>query len=233
MSHQQQLWPLARLPIMRQNTPMPLCLMCSALHDSAAAGMCSHSLHAACTWRFVVTERRRVCAPLQARNGFTVVRMFAFPVQEGFNLQTAAGIFNERAFKGLDIAVAEAAKNNLRLVLAFMNNWNYNPKQTDWKCAAAAPRCYLVICTMHAPACTASWLFQGRKVHHPLEPEASSDGHVLSGKHHFRGTLVCAGVCPDGMLRGAGAGSRTGRPQRWAATTSTRTPTRLQSTRTT
>jgi hypothetical protein len=94
-----------------------------------------------------------VCA---ARNGFTVVRMFAFPVQEGFNLQTAAGVFNERAFKGLDIAVAEAAKNNLRLVLAFMNNWNYNPKQTDWKCAAGClSSCWLLtLRTMHACICT-------------------------------------------------------------------------------
>ena len=44
-------------------------------------------------------------------------------------------MFNPRAFKGLDIAIAEAAKNDLKLVLTIMNNWNYNPKQTDWKCA--------------------------------------------------------------------------------------------------
>ena len=74
-----------------------------------------------------------------AQNGFRVVRMFGFPVQEGFNLQTSAGVFNPLALKGLDIAVAEAAKNNLRLVVALMNNWNYNPLQTDWKCAFPFP----------------------------------------------------------------------------------------------
>ena len=80
--------------------------------------------------------RLRACGVLcAAQNGFRVVRMFGFPVQEGFNLQTSAGVFNPLAFKGLDIAVAEAAKNNLRLVVALMNNWNYNPLQTDWKCA--------------------------------------------------------------------------------------------------
>ena len=38
-----------------------------------------------------------------------------------------------QAFKGFDIAIAEAAKQNIRLVIALTNNWNYNPLQTDWK----------------------------------------------------------------------------------------------------
>ncbi|EIE27747.1 glycoside hydrolase [Coccomyxa subellipsoidea C-169] len=70
-----------------------------------------------------------------ARQNFTVVRMFGFPVQRGFNLQTAAGVYNEQAFKGMDTVIAEAARNNVKLVIAFMNNWNYNPLQTDWKCS--------------------------------------------------------------------------------------------------
>ncbi|CAL5224413.1 g7095 [Coccomyxa viridis] len=70
-----------------------------------------------------------------ARQNFNVVRMFGFPVQRGFNLQTSAGVYNEQAFKGFDITIAEAAKQNIRLVIALTNNWNYNPLQTDWKCA--------------------------------------------------------------------------------------------------
>ncbi|CAK0785548.1 hypothetical protein CVIRNUC_008758 [Coccomyxa viridis] len=70
-----------------------------------------------------------------ARQNFNVVRMFGFPVQRGFNLQTSAGVYNEQAFKGFDITIAEAAKQNIRLVVALTNNWNYNPLQTDWKCA--------------------------------------------------------------------------------------------------
>ncbi len=38
-----------------------------------------------------------------------------------------------QAFKGFDITIAEAAKQNIRLVVALTNNWNYNPLQTDWK----------------------------------------------------------------------------------------------------
>ncbi len=31
-----------------------------------------------------------------ARQNFNVVRMFGFPVQRGFNLQTSAGVYNEQ-----------------------------------------------------------------------------------------------------------------------------------------
>lgn len=34
----------------------------------------------------------------------------------------------------MDTVIAEAARNNVKLVIALMNNWNYNPLQTDWKC---------------------------------------------------------------------------------------------------
>ena len=39
-------------------------------------------------WRVRLLTIDSVCPPA-ARNGFTVVRMFAFPVQEGFNLQVS------------------------------------------------------------------------------------------------------------------------------------------------
>ena len=61
--------------------------------------------------------------------------MFGFPVLEGFNLQVAAGQYNEVAFRGLDYVIAEAGKAGVKLIIAFMNNWNYNPLQTDWKYA--------------------------------------------------------------------------------------------------
>ena len=73
------------------------------------------------------------CVYTAARTGFNVVRIFGFPVQKGFNLQTAAGVYNEQAFKGLDMVIAEAGKAGLKLIIAFANNWNYNTLQTDWK----------------------------------------------------------------------------------------------------
>lgn len=70
-----------------------------------------------------------------ARQNLTVVRMFGFPVQEGFNLQLDPGVYNETAFRGLDIVISEAAKAGLRLVVALTNNWAYNDQETEWKCA--------------------------------------------------------------------------------------------------
>ena len=36
-----------------------------------------------------------------ARQNFNVVRMFGFPVQRGFNLQTSAGVYNEQVCPNL------------------------------------------------------------------------------------------------------------------------------------
>lgn len=68
-----------------------------------------------------------------ARNNLTVVRMFGFPLQEGFNLQTEPNVYNEQAFRGMDMVIAEAAKHGLRLVIALTNNWAYNKLLTEWK----------------------------------------------------------------------------------------------------
>jgi hypothetical protein len=81
---------------------------------------------------------RLFCGPA-ARQHFNVVRIFGFPVQKGFNLQTAAGVYNEYAFKGLDTVVAEAGKAGIKLIIALTNNWSYNTLQTDWKCAHYLP----------------------------------------------------------------------------------------------
>ena len=69
-----------------------------------------------------------------------MVRIFGFPVQQGFNLQTAPGVYNETAFRGLDAVIAEAAKHGLRLVITLANNWNYNDQETGTKCALLAQR---------------------------------------------------------------------------------------------
>jgi len=68
-----------------------------------------------------------------ARQNLNVVRIFGFPVQKGFNLQTSAGVYNEYAFTGLDKVISEASKAGLKLIVALTNNWSYNNLQTDWK----------------------------------------------------------------------------------------------------
>ena len=77
-----------------------------------------------------------MCRACAARQNFNVVRVFGFPVQKGFNLQTGPGVYNEWAFEGLDRVIAEAGNAGLKLIIALTNNWNYNTLQTDWKCAA-------------------------------------------------------------------------------------------------
>ena len=63
----------------------------------------------------------------------------------------------------MDTVIAEAARNNVKLVIALMNNWNYNPLQTDWKCA---PRLALVAQKKSCFLCTAcTWAHASRAVH--------------------------------------------------------------------
>ena len=87
----------------------------------------------------------RVCCA--ARQSFNVVRIFGFPVQRGFNLQTSPGVYNEAAFVALDRVISEAGRAGLKLIIALTNNWNYNNVQTDWKCAhAGLPLCFQAWC---------------------------------------------------------------------------------------
>ncbi len=86
-----------------------------------------------------------------ARQSFNVVRIFGFPVQRGFNLQTSPGVYNEAAFAALDRVVNEAGKAGLKLIIALTNNWNYNDVQTDWKCAPPPPLpliCSIACCSL-------------------------------------------------------------------------------------
>ena len=66
-------------------------------------------------------------------NNFTVVRMFGFSVEEGVNLQTAPGVYNESLFRAFDYVVARAGQLGLRLIPALANNWHYNSNSTDNK----------------------------------------------------------------------------------------------------
>ncbi|GAQ82979.1 hypothetical protein KFL_001310095 [Klebsormidium nitens] len=63
--------------------------------------------------------------------GLNVVRTWAFGDGPG-QLQTAPGQYNEQWFQGLDYVIAQAAQNNLRVILPFVNNWSRNcPDRSD------------------------------------------------------------------------------------------------------
>lgn len=134
----------------------------------------SHNLKGKCTAimirasRFAharLTAMSHCCA---ARQNFNVVRIFGFPVQKGFNLQTSAGVYNEYAFTGLDKVISEASKAGLKLIIALTNNWSYNNLQTDWKCEPHSPllsQCYLgaildgadAVSALHARVAQCMW----------------------------------------------------------------------------
>ncbi|KAJ9180849.1 hypothetical protein P3X46_009046 [Hevea brasiliensis] len=57
--------------------------------------------------------------------GLTVCRTWAFSDGHGPNgLQLSPGVFNERAFQGLDFVIVEARKHGIRLILSLVNNLN-------------------------------------------------------------------------------------------------------------
>ncbi|GAQ82980.1 Glycoside hydrolase [Klebsormidium nitens] len=73
--------------------------------------------------------------------GLNVLRTWAFSDGPG-KLQTAPGQFNEQTFRCLDFVIAEAAKNNIRVILPFVNNWNaYGGKAqyVAWSKQAGSP----------------------------------------------------------------------------------------------
>lgn len=47
--------------------------------------------------------------------GLTVMRAWASTVDQAYALQTAPGVYNEAVFKGLDYALDEARKRNIRV----------------------------------------------------------------------------------------------------------------------
>ena len=56
--------------------------------------------------------------------GFNMVRIFAHGVLPGYQMQTSPGVYEERLFRGLDYAVAEAGRRGLKIVLSLVDNWS-------------------------------------------------------------------------------------------------------------
>jgi mannan endo-1,4-beta-mannosidase len=69
-------------------------------------------------------------------NNLTVVRMFAYGVQNGYNVQLVdnPGSYNETALADMDYVVSEAGKRGLKLIVALASNWIYNPTMSGTKC---------------------------------------------------------------------------------------------------
>jgi len=67
-------------------------------------------------------------------SNLTVVRMFAYGVAYGYQLQTGPGTYNESAFKNMDFVIAEAGKRDLKLLISLASNWIYAPNTTGTKC---------------------------------------------------------------------------------------------------
>ncbi|KAK9917687.1 hypothetical protein WJX75_007185 [Coccomyxa subellipsoidea] len=55
--------------------------------------------------------------------GFTVMRAWSHGVTPNYALQTAPGVYNEAMFRGLDYALDEAQQRNIKVILAFVDNW--------------------------------------------------------------------------------------------------------------
>lgn len=63
----------------------------------------------------------------------TVIRAFAFVVQDGYNQQLAPGVYNESLLVAMDEVVAQAATRGLKLILILADNWQYNANMSDCK----------------------------------------------------------------------------------------------------
>ncbi len=70
-------------------------------------------------------------------NNFTVIRAFAFVVQEGYNMQLGDGAYNVSLLEAMDQFVAASSTRGLKLIMSLSNNWNYNSNMSDTKCAPA------------------------------------------------------------------------------------------------
>ncbi|EIE27597.1 glycoside hydrolase [Coccomyxa subellipsoidea C-169] len=55
--------------------------------------------------------------------GFTVMRAWSHGVTQNYALQTSPGVYNEAMFRGLDFALDEARQRNVKVLLAFVDNW--------------------------------------------------------------------------------------------------------------
>ncbi|CAL8463534.1 g3068 [Coccomyxa elongata] len=55
--------------------------------------------------------------------GFTVMRAWSHGVTPNYALQTSPGVYNEAMFQGLDYALDQAQQRNIKVLLAFVDNW--------------------------------------------------------------------------------------------------------------
>ncbi|KAK9815739.1 hypothetical protein WJX72_008765 [[Myrmecia] bisecta] len=55
--------------------------------------------------------------------GFTVMRAWGVGVTRAFQLEMEPGVYNEAVFWGLDYALDEARQRKLKVILAFLDNW--------------------------------------------------------------------------------------------------------------
>lgn len=108
----------------------------AAMHTSAATAPCLFSLD----WQACPVPNSKACIAHEPHssccavaNNLTVIRMFAFPVVDGFNLETEPGVYNESMFQAFDYVVAKAGQLGLKLLPSLANNWEYNNNMTQTK----------------------------------------------------------------------------------------------------
>ena len=77
-------------------------------------------------------------------NNLNVVRFFGFATQEGEQLQTAPGKYDEALLAGFDTAIALAGERGLKVIIALANNWDYTGNSSDTK--------YVSMCSLQACA---------------------------------------------------------------------------------
>ncbi|KAK9825831.1 hypothetical protein WJX81_000642 [Elliptochloris bilobata] len=60
---------------------------------------------------------------LARTNSMNTVRFFAHGINASYALQTAPGVYNETYFQGLDLALAAAARHDIKVIITMGNNW--------------------------------------------------------------------------------------------------------------
>jgi len=82
-------------------------------------------------------ERAKVTSAYQqaTKHGLKIARTWAFNDGGYRALQTSPGVYDEKTFQGLDFAISEAKKFNIKLVLSLVNNYdNYGGRKqyVEW-----------------------------------------------------------------------------------------------------
>ncbi|CAK0785327.1 hypothetical protein CVIRNUC_008534 [Coccomyxa viridis] len=129
----------------------------------------------------------------------TVVRIFGFPVEDGFQLQMQPGVYNETAFLGLDTVIYEASRAGLRVIIVLANNWDYCG---DWKCAYANFSATVRDCDDFFTDPVAIQHYKRHaermlmRVNHLTGVAYAHDPTIFGLAHHHGGTCQAAGAQP-------------------------------------